>query len=64
MSILHQRCLNIKARETQIHHEKVIKFKHAFLAGQQTAAGMLQASDLYYCIRNIAFTFNSRTSNS
>jgi 4'-phosphopantetheinyl transferase EntD len=64
MSILHQQYLNIKARKAQIHHEKVIKLKHTFLAGQQTAAGVLQASDLYYCIRNIAFTFNSRTSNS
>jgi hypothetical protein len=41
MSILHQQYLNIKARETQIHHEIVTKFKYTFFAGQQTAAGVL-----------------------
>jgi len=48
MSILHQQYLNTKAIGTQIHHENIIKFKQTFLAGQQTAAEVLQASDLYY----------------
>ena len=64
MSIQHQQYLNIKTSETQNHHEIVIKYTHPVLAGQQMAAGVLEASDLYYFNRNIAFTFNSRTSNS